>query len=443
MELRDLVVTPLLIIVVYTLAYFIRPYVTDDVTRKYFFPALTAKVFGALALGFIYQFYYHGGDTFNYHTHGSRPIWEAFVESPAKAIQLCFGDPRHFIGLSNYAYRIYFLTDPSSFFIVRLSFFFDVFTFSAYTATGVFFSVISMVGMWMFFLTFYKQAPSLHRWFAFAAFFIPSVIFWGSGILKDTVVLACLGIATFQVYKLFIERRYSLSGVALLLVTLWAIFLIRKFVLQAYLPATVLWIFFYYFTNVRSVVWRAMVAPILVILFVLSGYVLVTQVGVDDPKYAVENLARTAEVTAYDIRFWSGKDAGSGYTLGELDGSIGSVLRLAPQAVNVALFRPYLWEVKNSLMLFSALESLFLLLFSVFVVVKQRRHLFRALQNHNVIFGLFFSILFAFATGVSTFNFGTLARYKIPLMPFFIVSLALVYNYGKSERKLEEFASSE
>jgi len=90
MELRDLVVTPLLLIVIYVLAYVIRPYATDSINRSYFFPALTVKVIGALAVGFIYQFYYSGGDTYNYHTLGSRHIWEAIMDSP-QGFNLIFG----------------------------------------------------------------------------------------------------------------------------------------------------------------------------------------------------------------------------------------------------------------------------------------------------------------------------------------------------------------
>ncbi len=92
MELRDFIVTPIVLFLVYALAYWIRPKVTDANTRKFFFPALTLKIIGALAVGFIYQFYYDGGDTFNYHTYGSRIIWEAFIDDPGTGLRLIFSD---------------------------------------------------------------------------------------------------------------------------------------------------------------------------------------------------------------------------------------------------------------------------------------------------------------------------------------------------------------
>ena len=69
---------------------------------------------------------------------------------------------------------------------------------------------------------------------------------------------------------------------------------------------------------------------------------------------------------------------------------------------------------------------------------------FNAANNlPDVLFALIFSISFAFAVGVSTFNFGTLVRYKIPLLPFFAVALILILNHAKSERKLAELDSTE
>src|SRR6478609_7306817 len=194
---------------VFGLAYFVRPSLTDNITRKYFFPALSVKIFGALALGIIYQFYYDGGDTFNFHTHGSRHVWEAFMDAPSKGLKLLFvnGDQT---GVYKYSSRIEFYNDPPSYFIIRIAAIFDLLTFSSYSATAVLFSLVGFIGMWMFFLTFYLQYPTLHRGLALASLFFPSLIFWGSGLLKDTITLACLGIATYYFYQLFFRKRFKI-----------------------------------------------------------------------------------------------------------------------------------------------------------------------------------------------------------------------------------------
>src|SRR5687767_12505072 len=223
MDLRDFIVTPILIFIVYAVAYLIRPWVTDQINKTCFIPALTVRIIGALAVGFIYQFYYDSGDTFVYHTLGSRYIWEAFVDSPEAGFKLLTSDGYDQRGIYKYSSQIYFFKDPQSYVIVRIAAFFDLITFSTYSATAIFFALFSFVGMWLFFKTFYEQYPSNHRGLAVAAFFIPSVFFWGAGLLKDTITLGCLGAATFFTYRIFIKRQFKLWYFLFLVLALYGL----------------------------------------------------------------------------------------------------------------------------------------------------------------------------------------------------------------------------
>ena len=443
MELRDLIVTPITLLMVFGLAFYIRPLVTDPITRVYFIPALTVKIFGALAVGLIYQFYYGGGDTFNYHSHGSRHIWEAFVDSPIKGIRLLTNDGNNYTDVYRYASKILFFTDPGSYAIVKVAAVLDLITFSSYSSTAMLFAVISFIGVWMFFLTFYEQYPELHRWLAIASFFIPSVFFWGSGLLKDTITIGCLGIATYQAYRIFIKKNFSLRHMLLLTLSLYGMYVIKIYILLTFLPAIIVWVFLANLDSIKSKVLRIMLAPFTISCAIILGYFAMLKAGEDNKKYALNNLAKTAQITAYDIRYYTGRDAGSGYSLGELDGTFNSMLKLAPKAINVSLFRPYLWEVRNPLMLLSAVESALLLFLCIYILFKKKLKIFNAFSNFNVLFAMIFSISFAFAVGVSTFNFGTLVRYKIPLLPFFLIALILILHHSKSDKKVVEFERTE
>jgi hypothetical protein len=424
------------------LAFIVRPFLTDDITRRYFLPALTVRVIGALAVGFIYQFYYHGGDTYNFHTIGSRYVWEAFWDSPEKGIDLLFSNGVHQGSFYKYSSRIYFFSDPPSFFVIRLATVLDLLTFSTYSATAVLFSVFSFLGAWTLFLTFYRRYPGLHRWMAFSALFIPSVFFWGSGLLKDTIVLAALGIATYEIDRLFFRKRYSVFHIIVLLLCLYIMFSVKIYVLEAFLPVAIIWIYLGNIQKITSLMLRIIIFPFVIVLSAFFAYYSAVKIGEGDKRYSVETLAETARITAMDIRYFTGKDAGSGYNLGELDGTFSGMLKLAPQAVNVSLFRPYLWEVKNVLMLLSALESTAVLLFILFIILKKKVWTVKAFNNSDVVFTIIFSIVFAFAVGISTYNFGTLARYKIPLLPFLSIGLTLIYHW-KSEKNEEALDRTE
>ncbi len=436
MELRDFIVTPLIILLVYAIAYVIRPYVTTGITKRYFLPALTVKISGAIALGIIYQFYYDGGDTFNFHTHGSRHIWDAFMASPTKGLTLLFSDPEHMQGVYEYASKIYFLNDSSSYFVIRIAALFDLLTFSTYSATAVLFALISFGGGWALFTYMCRLKPSVHGWIAMAVLFIPSVVFWGSGLMKDTLTFACLGFLTYALGNIY-EKRNVVSSLLLLTVGVFVIFSIKKYILFCFLPAAMIWFYMLQIRSIQSRVLRILIMPFFVTIIAAAAYYSLLLVGEGDTRYSLDKMAETAKITAYDIRYWTGREAGSGYSLGELDGTFSSMLRLTPQAVNVSLFRPYVWEVRNPLMALSAAEGLLLLIFTMYVLIKKRADLLRACREPVVLFSLVFSLTFAFAVGVSTYNFGTLSRYKIPLMPFYLLALIFILHYENKERKTE------
>lgn len=443
MEIRDFIVTPIYFILFLVLAYVIRPYLTNETTRAYFFPALSVKFLGAIALGCLYQFYYNGGDTYNFHTHGSRIIWEAFMDSPSTGLSMIFSGGVHEPEFFNYSSQIYFFTDSSSFTVIRLAAVIDLFTFSTYSATALFFAFFSFIGSWFLFLTFYRKYPDLHFWIAIGCLFIPSVFFWGSGILKDTLVIGGLGLLTWTLNELFIEKQISLLKVGLMIMVIILIFSVKKFMLQAFLPAAIIWIYLSNVDRIHSFVLRVMVLPIAIILAFVGAYFSAVKIGEDDPRYALENIGYTSRITARDIRFQSGKDAGSGYELSSyFDGTISSALRLAPEGIIVTLFRPFLWEVRNPLMLVSALESFVFLLFTLFIIVRKGYGSLFKILNPEVAFTFAFSLVYAFAAGVSTYNFGTLARYKIPIIPFYFLGLVILYSLIK-ERKLVELEETE
>ncbi|MCZ6694044.1 MAG: hypothetical protein O6939_09075 [Bacteroidetes bacterium] len=445
MDLKDLIVTPFLILVVYFFAYAIRNMVSDNWTRRYFIPALSLKIVGAILLGVIYQFYYSGGDTFGYFTYGSKFIWDAILDSPINGLKLIFSyngehQPETFI----YSSKINNFHSSSAYFVTRVSAWFALLTFHTYSATAVLFAVFSFSGLWAMFRTFYNFYPRLHLHFAVAIFFIPSLFFWGSGILKDTLSIGAMGWMVYAFYLMFYRGKYLKGGI-IFIVSTYLLYSVKVYILLSLLPCMIVWLYMLFNKRIRPIALRLISLPTTLILFGWLGYWLVLEVGESNEKYNINNLANTAQITAYDIGFWTGRDAGSGYALGELDGTFSSMLKLAPQAINVSLFRPYLWEVKNPLMLLAALESLLMLLITFWVLVKAGLWVLlkQLVSNPVVAFCFVFSIVLAFAVGVSTFNFGTLVRYKIPLIPFYLIGLAIVWYYAKRDKKLSELASLE
>ncbi|MBR9998904.1 MAG: hypothetical protein KFF73_08035, partial [Cyclobacteriaceae bacterium] len=365
---KDLIITPLLLILIYISAYFIRYFVADRKIRKYFLPALTLKILGAITLGFIYQYYYRGGDTFAYFDLGSRYIWEAFQDSPLKALKLIFARGEYLPETWEYASKIIFYEDLPSYFVVRIAGFFDLFTFHTYSATACLFAVASFSGLWAMFTAFYRMFPKLHIELAIAIFFIPSVFFWGSGILKDSITLGALGWATFSFYFIFIRQKNFVRSTAILLLSFFIIYEIKIYILLCFIPALLIWLYVQYMSRVRNIVLKIMVFPVSLMILIGSGYLAVKKIGDENRRYNLENLTQTAEATARWLTYVSLREEGSVYTLGDFDYSATGIMRKTVPAIWVTLFRPYVWEVKNPVMALSAVESSSLFIFFLFVI---------------------------------------------------------------------------
>ena len=122
----------------------------------------------------------------------------------------------------------------------------------------------------------------------------------------------------------------------------------------------------------------------------------------------------------------------STYNLGAGSGNAGAQIALAPVGLLTALFRPLIFEVSNPLMLLSALEVGMLTVLTVMTLFRRGLlgTLSEILRPPFLAFCLAFIIAFGTGVGIASTNLGSLARYRMPLIPFFAV-LLFALNYGR------------
>lgn len=427
----DYVLLPFYLAMVYGIAYGIRNkyYPKKHPWRKYFIPGLTVKIGGAIFIGLIYQYYYGGGDTFNYFFH-AKVINSAADESLGKWFNLLFHIPDWRDGqYYNYISRMYWYTDISSYSVAAIAAFVCSLTLNTYLPAAVLFAFISFSGIWALFRTFAHLYPKLTKEVALAVLFIPSVVVWGSSIFKDTVCMFGLGWMTYCTFRIFINRDLTVRNIVLLLVSFYLIALIKIYILLAFLPAISLWIMMKYSYKIKTIglriITNVFVFGVLIGLFIIfTGYF-----SNELNKYSLEKIANTAEVTRNWIGYVSGIEEGSGYDLGEFEPTLYGMLIKFPQAVFVTLYRPFLWEARKLIVLPSAIESLLFLYFTIRLILGSKGKVFSfVFKDPTLIFCIGFTFIFAFAVGITSYNFGTLSRYKIPCMPFYSLLLIVLWE---------------
>ena len=157
-------------------------------------------------------------------------------------------------------------------------------------------------------------------------------------------------------------------------------------------------------------------------------------------EYNIESVGYKSFATREYLYKVSLDTDGSGYTLGDMDPTLMGMLQRAPEGINVTLFRPYLWEARKPIVMISALESLLYLIFTIVAIVRNNpiRMVQRILADETLQFCLIFTLIFAFAVGISTSNFGSLVRYKIPCLPFYTAFLIILFYPPKQELVLRK-----
>jgi hypothetical protein len=430
----DLLLTPIFILFLSIIAVGQRNkrYPPGHPLRPYFMKGLMVKFFGAIFIGLVYQYYYHGGDTLYYHYH-SKIINSAMSESFSTWFWVVTRQSHlDHPDVYKYAALLEWYPDPSSYTVAAVAAVFGLFCGTNYMPIAVIFAYVSFTGIWAMYRTFVNIYPKLHKELALAFLFIPSTFVWGSGLFKDTLCMFGLGWLTYTVFRVFVNRDYSFKNLLFMVLSFYLIYKIKIYILLAFVPALSLWLLATYSTRVSSAGLRFIVKTAFIALSI-AGFLFFTRLFANElAKYNLENIAATAQTTRDWIAYSSG-DEGSGYNLGEFDPSIVGMLTKFPQAVIVTLFRPFPWEARKVIVLLSALEALIFLYFTY--KAFQKRGIFKSFQlifnDPNLLFCFIFSIIFAFAVGISAYNFGTLSRYKIPCLPFYGAFLIILMNYQK------------
>ena len=430
LSILDFVLLPFYLAIIYAIAYNIRKkyYPPGHPWRKYFLPALTIKVIGAILIGLIYSFYYKGGDTFNYYNQG-QVINSALDDSIGKWFNLLFHIPAVSDGIYyEYIYKMEYYPDPATYSVVSITAVISLLTFNTYLPAAVLFAFISFSGIWALFRTFARLYPHLLKPIAIAALFIPSVFIWGSGIFKDTVCILALGWLTYSTFRFLVLRDSGIKNIIIGILSFALISAVKLYILLGFIPALGMWVLFNYSQKIRSSGAKILVKIFFTAVTIVGFLFFMQRFGENLGKYSLEKIAETSQTTARFLYYISG-DEGSSYSLGNFSPTIGGMITLFPAAVNVTFFRPYFWESKKILVLFSAFEAFLFLFLTIKILLKVGPvKVWKTIsQDPTIQFCLIFSIIFAFAVGVSSYNFGTLSRYKIPCMPFYAFAIVLIY----------------
>lgn len=412
---------------------------------KYFLSGFYLKILFGLIFTSIYLFYYRGGDAISYFW-STRAVSRLLLVNPKAALSLIFfseTNSENWSAFNSYTsfpmFRFYWRT-PDSFGVVRFSSIFMAFGLNLWLPCLLIMNLFWYRGIWRFYLLVCKFYPGNIKWNAICILFIPSVLFWSSGIMKDSFTLSSSLWLVTNMYYCFIERKKFFNNFLMLTLNSVILITLKPYVFIAILPAALIWISFVYIRKIKSSTLRIMAAPGLLTAGILTGIIVLRLFSSSLGKYGdTQSMLKQAQTVQQDqIR---AEEYGENYyDIGKFDATIGGVLMKAPESIIAGLYRPFLWEARNPVMLVSGLENFILLIFTLFLIFRIGiKSIYRVIiKEPLIIFSLIFSIIFAFSVGLASANFGALVRYRILAMPFFLISLINTFYLLRKAKKEEE-----
>ena len=235
-----------------------------------------------------------------------------------------------------------------------------------------------------------------------------------------------LGLCFYTLNNILHGRRFIKSLILFLLGALLLVS-VKDYIFYLFMTGAVVWIYKTFIGTITSsgiklIIKGAVYLGLLILLiYALSGADTAVQVAYDSYVKKAENLQEVMTAINEDY------NSGSGYTLPTNDLSGPGLLVNFFLSLNVTLFRPYIWECTNPLMLLSFLESFASMLLVIILLFKRGlRKIYRSLKDPLLLFCLIYSLTMAALVGFVSFNFGALVRYKSPFEPFFYTMLVII-----------------
>jgi len=378
------------------------------------------KFLCGLFLGWLYASYYQQGDTFHY-LQDANIFQSLLIQQPFEYLKVMTGigttDTSFYSQLTlwNDSGLTSLYNDTRT--LIRLNAFLRIFSFGYYEVHVLFMSFISFCGLTMLYRIAIYYSPQKDKLLAIAVFCIPSVMLWGSGLMKEPLQIFAMCFALFQFHKLTLQaspKRIFFFSISMLL-----LFFTRNYIFLAFIPGLIAWLIFIRYKRLNCM--------LLFICCYVVMMIVALQLKIVSPKYDVALMLYEKQII-----YWKNAVVYNAHSLINrvpFAPSAISVIKRSPEAFWLTLSQPYAWQCKSLFYYFSAIENSILILLlatSLFKLDKQELK-----TNPLFAFGLCFCITLFIIIGFTTPVVGAIVRYKVPGLLLIGVSIVIGKRVGK------------
>ena len=402
----------------------------NQIPTFWFITVFGIKVIVSILLTLIYTKYYTDrttADIFKYFDD-SKVIFDALFTNPIDYFKMLFAvDNDSIYFTTNYYQHMDHWKRPyvSNLFsdthvIIRFNAFTRLFSFGYFQVHNVFINFISIIGLTLIYKAFKSFLANKEKVLFYLIFLLPSVLFWGSGLLKESIIFFALGLLFFNLFK--ITHHFNLISLLLLLCAVILI-IYTKFYLLIALSIPILGYLLNHYLQLKKISYGYLLSGILFFVSIAIAPLIHERL---DFVFQIANKQQTFS------RFVAIVPTNSGFIIPELTDGFSLLINI-PNALLNTIIRPFLWECNSIFIWLSSLENLIIMgcIIIAFIFRKKINPL-----HQNI---LFFNLIFVFCLfsliGLTTPVFGAIMRYKIPGLILLLISLLLLVDLEKIKTK--------
>jgi hypothetical protein len=409
----------------------------EGISRNAILGVFVLKILAGLAVWAIYTFYYTDRSTADIYKYfdDSKILFASLSTHPADYFKMLTGIGNNTPAFDHYYSEMHYWArkiDSSiyndSHTIIRFNALVRLFSFGYYNVHTVFICFLSLTGLTAIYKTFDQHLKDKKKELFFAVFLLPSVLFWGSGVLKEGLIFFALGLLIYYCNKLFNLKAIIICSASAFLLAF------SKF-----------YVWLAIFPGLLFLIWINKTSAQKIGLKFLTVIILISAVGLNIDSFTnIQNPLVTLSQKQFEFeQLASGKltdannnpipPAGSTIEIPKLEPTFISFLKNSPRALVNTVFRPYIWESRSPIMLFAGVETL-LILFVIFlslIFIKP----FKEIKWQYVLFCLSFVLFQFLIIGETTPILGAVARYKTIALPFLIIAFLFIIDKNKIQKK--------
>lgn len=390
------------------------PHVSVSTVRLLFL----LKIAAGTALWAVYTYIYpdrNTADIFKYFDD-SFHMYKALPDHPVDYLKMLFGFrndtteflQKYYLHMNNWErqYESNLYNDAHT--IIRFNAAVRLISFGEYHVHTVIAAFLSTLGSIGIYRVFVGRVAGRENLLLGAVFLLPSVLFWSSGVIKESLLFFGLGLFLYQLQALGSSTRRWYDPL-LALFALALLFLLKFYVLMSLLPA----VLFFAWSKGHPV--RA----VLVRFGLVYGAFIAVGLNLQRVIRGMDILGiltmKQRDFVGLAVQMKSGSFVMPELLLPELK----LFLAQAPYALYITLLGPLVYAGPGPLGLISAAENLVLVLFLAACVVFHRP--WKEVNLALVLALLGYITLLALVIGWTTPVMGAVVRYRAPLMPFLLI----------------------